>query len=364
MKAVIIDDEIWSRRMIRSLGRWDALGIEIAGEAENGYDGLALIAAAHPDIVLLDMRMPGMEGTELIRRLNEQGNEAKVIVVSGHADFQYTKHAIDYKASTYILKPIDEDELNGALERCVRELRLARTQRERELRSVHYTDEALQALTAETKRDLTRYLHGLDRQGVQRTLGHLASALTQRAYASEAGLRKLYMELYLLLEDFVVRSDGSMQDIAERTEGPSVSRPSGAAASPEALVDGLSELYGAAIGHIAAKRKNKEKLDMGEIKSYIDRNYERQISLESVAEAFYVTKEYLSKAFKAQTGVNLTEYVIRLRMDKARSLVCGSELKIKDIALSVGYEDVTYFNRLFKQQFGETPGRMRERPAP
>ncbi|MFD2328898.1 response regulator [Cohnella sp. GCM10020058] len=364
MKAVIIDDEVWSRRMIRSLGRWESLGIEVAGEAENGYDGLSLIAKTHPDIVLLDMRMPGMEGTELIRKLNEQGNEAKVIVISGHADFQYTKHAIDYKASAYILKPIDEDELNGALGKCVRELRQAEAQRERELSSVHYTDEALQALTSETKRELARYLNGLDLQGTRQAFGRLDAELAKRAYANEAGLRKLYMELYLLLEDFVVRSDGSMQEIAARGDLPEPSpRPRGTA-SPEALVEGLSGLYGAAIGHIAAKRKKKDRLDMGEIKSYIGRNYERQISLESVAEAFYVTKEYLSKAFKAQTGVNLTEYVIRLRMDKARSLVCDSELKIKDIALSVGYEDVTYFNRLFKSQFGETPGRMREGRAP
>jgi two-component system response regulator YesN len=364
MKAVIIDDEVWSRRMIRSLGRWEALGIELAGEAENGYDGLGLIAAAHPDIVLLDMRMPGMEGTELIRRLNEQGNEAKVIVISGHADFQYTKHAIDYKASTYILKPIDEDELNGALEKCVRELRLAQAERERELRSVHYTDGALQALTSETKRDLARYLHGLDLQGIQRTFDRLASELTRRAYANEAGLRKLYMELYLLLEDFIVRSDGSMMEIAVRSDPPRRAQRLGGAESPAALVEGLSALYAASVEHVAARRRRKEKLDMGEIKGYIDRNYERQVSLESVAEAFYVSKEYLSKAFKAQTGVNLTEYVIRLRMDKARSLVCGSELKIKDIAQSVGYEDVTYFNRLFKSQFGETPGQMRERRAP
>lgn len=380
MKAIIVDDEVWSRKMIRSLGRWEALGIELAGEAENGRDGLALIASVRPDIVLLDMRMPGMEGTELIRRLNERGDEAKVIVVSGHADFQYTKHAIDYKAAAYLLKPIDEDELNAALDKCVRELRLAAALRERELESVHYSDKALQAPLSEAKRELGSYLQGLNEAGALRTLERLADELERLDYSSAAGLRKLYMELYLLLEDFLARSDLEIAEVARLAEavgtdegggygrrepgdsGGAASRGPDGEGSIRSVVGGLAALYATAIRRTADRRRSKDRLDVGEVRAYIDRHYDRPISLETVADAFYVTKEYLSKAFKAQTGVNLTDYVIRLRMDKARGLVLASELKIKDIASAVGYEDVTYFNRLFKHQFGETPGQMRARP--
>lgn len=376
MKAVIIDDEVWSRRMIRGLGRWDALGIAIAGEAENGFEGWQLILAERPEIVLLDMRMPGMEGTELIRKLNEQAIEAKVIIISGHADFQYTKHAIDYKASTYILKPIDEEELNAALEKCVREIRLRETQRQQELQSVHYANRALSELMAVTKRELARDLHGLDAQGIAQSFRRLVAALELHGVSGDSALRKIYVELYLLLEDFLVQSGVSVEDFSARNAAltgsqfaanaksttDSQSHPrSPAAATPEELADSLAALYIDAAAYIKEKRRSKDKIDLGTIKAYIDRNYERSLTLESVADAFYVSKEYLSKTFKAKTGSNLTDYVIGLRMEKARGLVCASELKIKSIAQSVGYEDVTYFNRLFKSHFGETPGNMRER---
>lgn len=367
MKAVIIDDEVWSRKMIRSLGRWEELGISIAGEAEDGFEGWDLIVAERPDIVLLDMRMPGMEGTELIRRLNEHGIDAKVIVISGHADFQYTKHAIDYKASTYILKPIEEDELNGALANCVREVCERESLRKEGALAVHYENKALTELTSRAKRELGRYLQGVDAHAAGQAFRRLRDELDELG-AGEAGVRKVYVELYLLLEEYLTSSGLSVQELTE------MALPSAQAAEEEersAEVQSESDeqlrrlgiLYLAAIGWEADKRKPKDKLDLAEVRSYIDRHYDGPISLETVADIFYVSKEYLSKAFKAKFGGNLTDYVIGLRMKKARELICSSDLKIKSIAQTVGYEDVTYFNRLFKSHYGETPGGMRERLA-
>ncbi len=354
MKAVIIDDEVWSRKMIRSLGRWEELGITIVGEAEDGIAGWELIAAERPDIVLLDMRMPGMEGTELIRRLNERGIDAKVIVISGHADFQYTKHAIDYKASTYILKPIDEDELNDALANCAREVRKRDALRNDELLTVHYENKELTELTSRAKRELGRYLQAVDAHAADQAFRKLREELSGLG-AGEAGVRKVYVELYLLLEEYLAPSGISIQELAERT------LRTDADAEPDESLRRLGDLYLTAIERESDRRKPKDKLDLEEVRKYIDRHYDEPISLETVADAFYVSKEYLSKAFKAKFGGNLTDYVIGLRMGKAKELVCSSDLKIKSIAQAVGYEDVTYFNRLFKSHYGETPGGMRDR---
>jgi two-component system response regulator YesN len=361
MKAVIIDDEVWSRRIIRNLGQWKSLGIDIVGEAENGFEGWDLIVREQPDIVLLDMRMPGMEGTALIQKLNEQGIGSKVIVISGHADFQYTKHAIDYKASTYILKPIDEDELNKALEKCVREIRMNEVLRQQELQAVHYMNKELSEFIVLHKRELKHLLHGLDGQAITHAFDAMLGDLQQLVNVNDSAIRKMYMEFYLLLEDFLTRSDGNLQDLAAYKAYPESLVMQNQGGAPEELVERLSWLFSTAVDYIADKRKTKEKIDLVEIKRYIDRNCERQVSLETVAEAFYVSKEYLSKAFKFKFKCNLTDYVIGLRMERARNLVSSSDLKIKSIAQSVGYEDVTYFNRLFKNHFAETPGQMRER---
>ncbi|MBC7960244.1 MAG: response regulator, partial [Vallitaleaceae bacterium] len=103
IKAVIIDDEVWSRNIIRSLGNWETLGIEIVGEAEDGERGLSLIRDTQPDIIITDMNMPNIDGVSLLKSLSEELIEAKIIVISGHDDFEYMKQAIRSKAFEYLL---------------------------------------------------------------------------------------------------------------------------------------------------------------------------------------------------------------------------------------------------------------------
>jgi two-component system response regulator YesN len=125
-KVMIIDDEPWSRKVIKQLGEWDKLQLTIVGEAEDGTQGLRLIGELTPDIIVTDMRMPGIDGVELLKVLNERHPALKIIVMSGYDDFVYLKQAIRSQAKEYLLKPVDPDELNAALTQCVRELQEAK----------------------------------------------------------------------------------------------------------------------------------------------------------------------------------------------------------------------------------------------
>ncbi len=122
---VIIDDEPWSREVVKALGAWDNLGLRIVGEAEDGSGGLKLIEEHRPHIVVTDMRMPGLDGVGLLKTMNERFPALKIIVMSGYDDFEYLKQAIRSRAVEYLLKPIDQGELNAALARCVQEMKQA-----------------------------------------------------------------------------------------------------------------------------------------------------------------------------------------------------------------------------------------------
>src|SRR5665647_984121 len=93
-KVMIMDDEPWSRKVIIQLGEWDKLALTIIGEAEDGTQGLRMIAELTPDIVVTDMRMPGIDGVELLKALNDKHPLLKIIVMSGYDDFVYLKQAI------------------------------------------------------------------------------------------------------------------------------------------------------------------------------------------------------------------------------------------------------------------------------
>jgi len=122
IKLLIIDDEIWTRNTLKAFGHWDEYGIVIIGEASDGIEGIRLIKENCPQIVISDMNMPGMNGIELLKILKEEYPHIKLIVVSGYDDFEFTKQAIKSKAVDYILKPIDAEELNVAIAKCVAEI--------------------------------------------------------------------------------------------------------------------------------------------------------------------------------------------------------------------------------------------------
>jgi two-component system response regulator YesN len=121
-KVLIIDDEPWSRQVVKALGSWETLQLMVIGEAEDGTEALQLVEEHQPHIVVTDMRMPGVDGVELLQELHVRFPNLKIIVMSGYDDYAYMKQAIQSRAADYLLKPIHPDDLNAALEKCVREL--------------------------------------------------------------------------------------------------------------------------------------------------------------------------------------------------------------------------------------------------
>lgn len=116
METVLIaDDEQMIREGLKYIIDWEALGFTICGEASNGEETFQFILKNRPSLVLLDIRMPKMYGTDIIRLSRENGYDGKFIILSGYSDFTYAQTAIRYGVNFYLTKPIDEDELLQAV---------------------------------------------------------------------------------------------------------------------------------------------------------------------------------------------------------------------------------------------------------
>lgn len=114
-KVLIVDDEPIVRQGLKYIIDWTALGFCICAEAEDGEDALDKIHTYHPDLVILDVRMPKMYGTEFMQLAREKDYTGEFIVLSGYSDFKYAQAALRYGAFAYLSKPIDEDELQNAV---------------------------------------------------------------------------------------------------------------------------------------------------------------------------------------------------------------------------------------------------------
>ncbi|HZG78811.1 MAG TPA: response regulator [Paenibacillus sp.] len=118
-------------------------------------------------------------------------------------------------------------------------------------------------------------------------------------------------------------------------------------------------LPGTAIGAIETKRMDKTRLAIEEVARYIDAHYPDPISLESISLRFYVSKEHLSRSFKAAFGENVSDRIARKRIDRAKDLLALPAMSTKDVARTVGYPELAYFHRIFKKHTGVTPGEFR-----
>lgn len=132
-KVLIIDDEENVRDAIKILGNWESLGVDEILEAQDGKSGHALLIEKKPDIVLLDMRMPEMNGVEFLQAAEKDYPNAIYIVISGYDDFEFTRQAIKSKVFDYLLKPINRQQINTALENAIESIRKKRERQSEQL---------------------------------------------------------------------------------------------------------------------------------------------------------------------------------------------------------------------------------------
>jgi two-component system response regulator YesN len=118
LRVLLVDDEPFIRRGLAALIDWESEGYIITGEASNGISAIQLLEANEYDLIISDIKMPDMDGIELITYVkNHNLSNARFVFLSGYYDFQYARTAIRYNCCDYILKPIQREELITTLRR-------------------------------------------------------------------------------------------------------------------------------------------------------------------------------------------------------------------------------------------------------
>ena len=214
-KVLLVDDESWNRDIVRTFGAWEALGLEIAGEAEDGQEALRLVSELTPQIIITDMRMPGTDGVMLMNELHARFPEIKVIVISGYDDFKYAQSAIRYGAMDYLLKPIDPAELNAVLRKCIKELEETVS-----IPGDYALDLGVSFSLAQHKQLMKVHFNELNSEGVSSVLDAVGKELEQAGAGKPGALRQAAGEMLLLLKELMhgngLEDDGLVRDFIRR----------------------------------------------------------------------------------------------------------------------------------------------------
>lgn len=114
IRILLVDDQSLIRQGLRALLELEP-DLEVVGEAENGHSAIALVETLHPDVVLLDIRMPLMDGVAVTREIGQRFSETKVLVLTTFDDDEYVAQALRYGAKGYLLKDMPSEELAAAI---------------------------------------------------------------------------------------------------------------------------------------------------------------------------------------------------------------------------------------------------------
>ena len=115
LKVLVVEDEALIRKGIVLTVDWAALDCVVVGEASNGEEALEAVERYHPSLIITDLKMPRMDGIEMLRRLREEGNQAYVIILTAYDSFSYAQSALRLGAVDFLLKPFHDGELEAAV---------------------------------------------------------------------------------------------------------------------------------------------------------------------------------------------------------------------------------------------------------
>ena len=213
IKILLVDDDYLALEGLCQMLHWDDFNGELSGCATDGLDAVSMIEDNPPDVVVADIKMPRMNGIELSRYLYENHRGTRVILLSGHSEFEYAQKALQYRVTDYILKPVTRQkikELEALLKKIDKDL-AAKKQIRRLTGSEVLKDRLLSLLRKGDEKAVYNFLYDgvLAEALLHDTAGTLGSTLLNHtfAYQNEIGkdkaeleeLKKTCMDEYWLL---------------------------------------------------------------------------------------------------------------------------------------------------------------------
>ncbi|MEW4286301.1 response regulator transcription factor [Priestia koreensis] len=388
-RLLIADDEALEREGLELLIDRKMPNTFEVFQASNGRQAIELAEEYRPDIVLMDIKMPGIQGLEALKQIKAIDHRIKMVLITAYDYFSYAQEAVSIGVKDYLLKPAKREQVVGTLTKLLQELEEERAKRSHELG----VEETLAELIPVVESELAMMLMFNQVQEVDvNRLAQIANFSVRRgysmivylaeAYTDEEEKKKLHDELKnmlktvtrclvspLLQNEIAIfipvtdqydpkQSEGFRMKINRFIEGRfglSVRVEIGAV---QIGLPGLQKSYQDAKQSLLPaehQEADKPQTIIEKAQSFVNQHYAEDVSMEQVAEWVNLSSYYFSKVFKSESGQTFTDYLTEVRMEKAKQFIANMELSLKEICFLVGYKDPNYFSRAFKRYTGMTP---------
>lgn len=341
LKCLIADDEKIIRESIAKMIHWDALDLLLVGICKNGLETFDVNMDESPDICLLDIRMPGLSGLEIIRKVRAFDADMSFILLSGYNEFAFAQEAMQFGVKDYLLKPCGPEQIEEVLRKTAKE---------------HYEKLRLQELANRdvTEKQLFRSIHELavsfsmNPHNVTPVINKLESILS--FYNDIDYQQAVATSFYSWLNEEMpsVRSLMAFDDTCKKIHQ---------IASISELTDLLVSDINAFSTLLPASAVSIKPFIQQCIQYAEEHLANSELSLKWISEnLLFMNVDYVSKQFYKQTGERFSVFLNKVRIERAKSLLQSKSFTTYEIAQQVGYgNNPQYFSQVFKKSTGLSP---------
>ena len=354
---LLVDDEEISLRGMKNLIPWERWDCSLLGAVRSGKEALDFLAGTMADIVITDIRMPGMDGLQLIQQIQQRYPAVRFIIISAYGEFEYAKQAMRFGVLDFLLKPVGISEIEESLFRL--------TDRDADPENAPQPADSMDddeaslsaAATDSASPDPAGFVKNMlgplrlnEWTSVEKLLLQFFKDMKAKGLRVEECRNLCLLAVFALIEEDSINFDkGILQRAADI----------GSAKTLNSLYLVLKEQLNAIRNNSGNRIPSGMNHNIQKVLVFTSSNYRKPgLNLKWISEhVVYMRTDYLGKLFFQETGKHFSDYLAEFRTAKAKDLFSsGYKGTLNGIAEKVGYgENVSYFIQQFKKVVGMTP---------
>ncbi|MEI3337044.1 MAG: response regulator [Clostridium sp.] len=336
-KVLFVDDDETIGFIVSKMKVWENSNFKITRYAQNGKEALLVLEKESFDLIITDIRMPIVDGLELLENIRKRGDKTFLVLASTYSEFEYAKRGLQNGAIDYIIKPITEENLKELFIR-VEKLLKEKEDKPKETNLKVSKDRIdkwynLFINLEETPKNLKdKYLKELN-DIVKEEKVIFSELLFEGIWEKIVKVFPWLVKLENI--EFLFKEESFEKEVEEKIYNIQEIVKKYKLNNYDSLINNVSE--------VILKNIGKDKL------------------LDIISEELQLSKDYIGKLFKNKIGITLNEYSTILKMEYGKKLLNGSNKKVYEISEELGYSTVDYFSKLFKNYTGLTPVQYRKK---
>lgn len=328
IKVLIVDDDKIIVNDLKEMIDWNANGFEIVDIAFNGKTGIRYCEEKEPHIVLTDIKMPIMDGLEMIRFIKSNHYNTEVIILSSYGEFSYAQEAIQLGAQAYVLKGKLNDQVlleallsvKSNIVSCAQNAFLSIYTIVGSCVEEKHSN--LQMVFSNLSGAFDLYIEGIENWGLHK-LTEQTSELIEKSYKNH-GKSPLF----------------TYPRVMSKTD----------------LHHWIQQQLQLIYRWIEEEEKSDISPSISRAMLYIEKNYgQKELNVKDMADTLAISISWLSVRFKKETGFTLKEYIKKIRIEQAKLLLRQDNHRVYEVADLVGFTSSQYFSKIFYQETNQFP---------